>query len=135
MAQTAQIAIGSLISLYQLRNPKVEICKFFLFVATRYQERLTRQSGAPWREAKYVEKPLWDMEQWDKGDICRLDPKHMKNSLNSVPDKDRESMLIEAEAGSGVTAVPLSKYSDCSFIAAEVGYRQPADRHSLWQAI
>ena len=27
-------------------------------------------------------------------------------------DKDQESMLIEAEAGSGVTAVPLNKYKD-----------------------
>lgn len=40
------------------------------------------------------------------------DQKHVKSNLNSIRGKDQESMLIEAEAISGVTAIPLNEYSE-----------------------
>ncbi len=38
----------------------------------------------------------------------------MKTVLDRAGDSDRQHMAIEANAGSGVEAVPLSKYSDCN---------------------
>jgi len=40
------------------------------------------------------------------------DQKHVKSNLNSIRGKDQESMLIEAEAISGVTVFPLNEYSE-----------------------
>ena len=37
---------------------------------------------------------------------------HVKNTLNMVGYTDRQHMLIEADAGNGVIAVPLNKYQD-----------------------
>jgi hypothetical protein len=55
----------------------------------------------------------WSHAAFYVGDRLKYaNAKHMKNSLNSLRDEDQDFVLIEAEAGSGVTAVPLNKYKD-----------------------
>jgi len=64
-----------------------------------------------------VTKSAWSHAAFYVGDRLKNDtPEHMQNISNQAENADREHMLIEAEAGTGVTAVPLSKYEDYNII-------------------
>ncbi len=65
------------------------------------------------RIIQLLTKSSWSHAAFYVGDSLKISGhEYMKSSLSNVDDTDQEHMLIEAEAGSGVTAVPLSKYKD-----------------------
>ena len=65
------------------------------------------------RIIQLVTKSSWSHAAIYVGDrLKNSDDKGVKSRLNSVGTPDRQHMLIEADAGNGVIAVPLSKYKD-----------------------
>lgn len=65
------------------------------------------------RIIQLLTKSSWSHAALYVGDRLKdPDDERLKNKLNSVEDTDRQHMLIEADAGNGVIAVPLNKYKD-----------------------
>lgn len=65
------------------------------------------------RIIQWLTKSSWSHAALYVGDgLKNSEKERVKSQLSSVGDADRQHMLIEADAGNGVIAIPLNKYKD-----------------------